>query len=154
MYSSAPDDLAWLPHGTSHACFYSRTPSKARAGDDLYSVNLLTGQVLRNGVPPSRLPAAIVERPDYVRLFGGLEFGVTDDLVTRHSIHGRFYRFQLDGERLAVFEMRTSSGDGEVLELLPGASARARPSGGAHACRAAPSLWAHSRLCGRGFRHR
>ena len=120
VYSSAPDDLEWQAHEASHACFYARTPTKVRTGIDLYSINLLTGAVLRNGVPPSCLPVAMLDHSDYGPLFGGLEFGVTDDLTTRHPIRGRFYRFQLVGERLIVFEMRTKIGHGEVLELLPG----------------------------------
>ena len=121
LYPAAPTDMTWVAHDGGYACYSARARSVVRAGDDIYSVNLLTGAVLLNGVPPSRLPVGMLDHPDYGPLFGGLEFDVTDDFTTRHSIRDRYYRFQLVGPRLAVFEMRTSRGEGEVLELLPGA---------------------------------
>jgi hypothetical protein len=88
---------------------------------DVYGINLLTGAALLNGVSPSRLPAGVLNHPDYAPLFGGLELDVTGDLRTRHAICDRFYRFQIvPPGRLVVFEMRTATEEGEVLELLPG----------------------------------
>jgi hypothetical protein len=117
-----PTALQWrLDDGTS-ACFIAEASLPIHAVPDIYCINLLTGAVLLNGVPPSRLPAGILDHPDYAPLFGSLEFDVTNDLRTRHAIHGRFYRFQTVADtRLVVYEMRTVSEEGEVLELLPGA---------------------------------
>jgi hypothetical protein len=125
--SCLPKVLQWRLDDGTFACFIAEASSAIHAEPDVYCINLLTGAVLLNGVPPSRLPAGILDHPDYAPLFGSLEFDVTNDLRTRHAIHGRFYRFQTVADtRLAVYEMRTISEEGEVLELLPGAQSSTR----------------------------
>jgi hypothetical protein len=123
LYPRAPTPLQWELDALTHGCFLAKAPSASHTIPDTFGINLLTGKVLMNGLPPSCLPGPILSHPAYSQLFGGLEFDVTDRLCTRHAIQGRYYRFQLqDQKRLIVFETRTDTEDEEVLEYLPGAS--------------------------------
>lgn len=98
-----------------------------------YSINLMQGIVLLNGLPPSRLPQRILKHPLYIRSFGERTFEVctmtaaTDcssgKLKTTSTVKGSFYTFELlfESEQLVVHERTASSAGAETgvtLELL------------------------------------
>ena len=99
------------------ACF------EAVCGADLFSINLLTGLLLVNGVPPGRLPTDILEHPLYRRVFADCnpETCVLSDgtLQTVRPIHGCVYSFQLREAQLVVHER--DAAPGQTLRLLDGA---------------------------------
>ncbi|KAL3776347.1 hypothetical protein ACHAW5_003521 [Stephanodiscus triporus] len=114
-----PTVLAWHPwtpdNNSCTQCFEA-------VGDDgcFYSINLISGEVLTNGLPPSRLPQSIMAHPLYTRTFGDSNFEVVgkgDFLETRYPIFGRFYRFS-NGLRLTIYEFQED--ESEMLELLDG----------------------------------
>ena len=106
----------WKPENNSCTqCFEAR-------GDDgcFYSINLISGEVLIDGLPPSRLPQSILTHPLYARTFGDSNFEVVgkgDFLETRYPIFGRFYRFS-KGSSLTIYEFLED--ESEMLELLDG----------------------------------
>eukprot|EP00884_Botryococcus_braunii_P022386 jgi/Botrbrau1/8831/Bobra.0335s0018.1 len=55
---------------------YSSTSFEAWDGPKLYSINILTGTVLVDGLPLGRLPIEIVRHPDYQAAFGDVNFEV------------------------------------------------------------------------------
>ena len=75
MLQQAPKvPLLWkrsLVDGTLTCCFDAESTE-----GDLYSINLLRGIVLFNGLPPSRLPSLILEHPLYERTFQNRDFEV------------------------------------------------------------------------------
>jgi hypothetical protein len=93
-----------------------------------FILNLLTGVVLLDGWPPSRLPVAMLDMPRYRRVFGASNFEVTRDacgvLTTLRPVGGRTYTFYVDGGgRLEVRERKGETGQGRgglELELLDG----------------------------------
>jgi hypothetical protein len=114
-----PAVLDWLPwkseNNSCTQCF------EARCDDGwFYSINVISGEVLINGLPPSRLPQSVVAHPLYMRTFGDINFEVVekgDFLETRYPIFGRFYRFS-KGSSLTIYEFRED--ESEMLELLDG----------------------------------
>ena len=103
-----------------------RTVSSLRgvSRTDLFSVNVQTGVVLLNGVPPSRLPESILSMPLYKRTFGHRNFEVvltpTGALMTIRPIRGCVYEFFVDPDgNLVVREENEQLGE---LELLDGIS--------------------------------
>ena len=112
--------LVWQRSSTRAGTF---TASGARG---TYSVDLATGAALLDGETPSRLPLPVLRHADFVRTFGRLAFDVTRDLVTRHAVVGRWYRFAApQRDMLYVFEQRgAASQQDDELELLPGAHLR------------------------------
>ena len=75
LVAQTPDEiLAWeditLSSESSAGCF------RAVVGDHIFSVNLLSGAVLYDGLPPSRLPLPVVSDPAYKRSFGNRNFEV------------------------------------------------------------------------------
>ena len=87
------------------------TASFEAVGSDghLYSINLLDGTVLLDGVPPGRLPLQILKHPLYSRTFGDRNFEVARTaagvLETLKPIKGRFYNFLLFEGQLVVTEL-------------------------------------------------
>ena len=72
---STPGDLEWTrmvaPDGTMTMCFQAvHLGLNAR----LFSVNVQTGVLLFNGLPPQRLPTSILKMPLYLRTFGDRNF--------------------------------------------------------------------------------
>jgi hypothetical protein len=92
----APPDLQWqqvLGSGSSGMASFQAVSSDHH----LYSVNILDGTVLLDGVPPGRLPSDVLQHPLYCRTFGTCSFEVS---VTRagvwqtlRPINGRLYDF-------------------------------------------------------------
>ena len=112
---SSLDWRPWTPGSNDTQCFEA-------IGDDgcIYSINLISGDLLVNGLPPSRLPLSILDNPIYVRTFGDRNFEVIekgDFLETRSEVFGRFYRFS-KGDGLRIHEFKED--ESEMLELLDG----------------------------------
>ncbi|CAB9504630.1 Protein of unknown function (DUF3645) [Seminavis robusta] len=123
---NAPD-LTWTKvsyaEATDTACFEAEA-------DHLYSINLLNGTVLVNGVPPRFLPLSIMEHELYVRTFQERTFECIDDesgdgcFKTTGAAGDAFcYSFKLRKGSLEITETRAST-DGEdserdMLQLLP-----------------------------------
>jgi hypothetical protein len=91
----APPKLQWQQVTDSS----SSMASFQAVGSDchLYSINILDGTVLLDGVPPGRLPSDVLQHPLYRRTFGSCNF---EEVVTQagvwqtlRTINGRFYDF-------------------------------------------------------------
>jgi hypothetical protein len=119
VLDDAPSTLQWSPvvYGSERetACF------EAEFGDFLYSINLLNGTVLVDGVPPGLLPASVVENPLYQRTFESRIFEMVV-LGTRHYRTARLvddqfmYEFVIDdSKRLHIFEQDMSTGEKLLL---------------------------------------
>ena len=130
---ATPNSLEWK-HFTAadgaRTCCYEAVHDK-----DLFSVNLLTGTILFNGRPPSRLPKEILDEKLYQRTFDQLNFEVVSDadgvLTTTRAIAGRVYSFFLDSKkRLVVRERDDEDVNRTVLELLDGTAEEAAKWGG------------------------
>jgi hypothetical protein len=66
-----PDNLSWAQRRPSSSSF------RANGSDECsYVINVLTGVILVNGLPPSSLPSEILEHELYKRSFGGRNFEV------------------------------------------------------------------------------
>ncbi|CAM9896127.1 unnamed protein product, partial [Ectocarpus fasciculatus] len=117
VLKDAPTQLAWSPVAGSMACF------EAQHEGHLYTVSLLTGVVLFDGEPPSRLPEDITKDNLYRRVFGKARFEVSiasgGTFTTTRTADGRFYEFsrraRASGE-LVVEEVDERLG--QRLELL------------------------------------
>jgi hypothetical protein len=92
-------DLEWSPvvyNGVLQTgCF------EAEESHHLYSVNLLNGTVLVNGVPPRLLPSSVIEDPLYRRTFGERNsevnvLGFRHYRATRRVDDRFFYEFVVD----------------------------------------------------------
>ena len=122
ILQQAPDDLDWQPvcFGGGTGCF------EAIDGKHLYSVNVQTGVVLLDGLPPRRLPLKILSQPMYKRSFGKHNFEVVPGteigaLQTIQPFDGKFYEFLDSSDRFVVREMCGKDRDPmEDLELLDG----------------------------------
>ena len=85
-----------------------------------YTLNVASGEILINGLPPSRLPNSILNNPLYQRTFGSQNFEVVDKgnfLETCQPSYGRFYRFS-KASSLKIYELNET--ETETLELLDG----------------------------------
>ena len=75
----------------------------------LYSINLLDGTVLLDGLPPGRLPKGVLNHPLYLRSFGDRNFEVSRTaagvLETLKPVKGRHYNFLLSQGKLVVTEL-------------------------------------------------
>jgi len=131
VMKQAPKVLVWkrlFVDGEFTCCF-----DAASSEGDLYSVNFLTGTVLFNGLPPSRLPYSILDHSLYLRTFQTRNFEVilTADgkLQTIRTTGGFHYRFFFTSfERLVIQEAKVRQDDHEaklcrdenLFELLDG----------------------------------
>ena len=107
----------WTPSNVHTQCFVAK-------GDDgrSYSINVLTGELLVDGLPLARLPLSILDHPLYKRTFGVRNFEVVGNgsfLETRRPVFNRFYRFS-KGSSLRIYEFKEDNS--ELLELLDGTS--------------------------------
>lgn len=108
---------------------------EAEAGQNLFSINVQTGTILYNGLPPRRLPASILQMPLYIRTFADRNFEVVMDaagvLSTTRPVSGRVYSFFVDAKgELIVREREDCGDDSVVLELLNGVPDMVKQWGG------------------------
>ena len=102
-----PRDLRWRRlNAADTGCFEAVSADK-----QLYSINVLTGVVLVNGLPPGRLPRGILEHPLYRRTFRDRDFETVvkadGTLATARAFDGCFYTFAYDAttETLEILEV-------------------------------------------------
>ena len=117
---NTPGNLQWqpiqdsaLPHATQ--CFDAVSQSGT-----LYSINVLTGVVLFDGLPPGRLPASIIEDPLYDRSFCGRNFEVYfagGQFTSNKQEGGYHYQFFRDASNILIIR-EVHEGEGVVLELM------------------------------------
>ena len=133
--TQTPDHLEWRRLSVCYAgqtcCYEAVALVGVESASKLFTVNLFTGVVLLDGLPPSRLPARILEMPLYKRTFSKHNFEVTIDgfgvLTTIRPICGYTYTFYVTSHgALEIHEKNcanSGSGTGQediVLELLNG----------------------------------
>jgi hypothetical protein len=102
-----PAVLDWLPwkseNNSCTQCF------EARCDDGcFYSINVISGEVLINGLPPSRLPQSVVAHPLYMRTFGDSNFEVVEKGDFLETLMFRNYRLN-KFHRVANFGFAMSS---------------------------------------------
>lgn len=111
-----PGNLQWqvvFSDSTRTPCF----EAVAQNGT-LYSINILTGVVLFDGLPPGRLPKSVIEDPLYERSFGDRNFEVRlaggrfTSIKQKEGYHYHFFRDAHDA--LIIREEH----EGVVLELM------------------------------------
>ncbi|WIA28503.1 hypothetical protein OEZ86_011046 [Tetradesmus obliquus] len=127
----APSDLQWHQvTGSSSSSSSSSMASFQAVSRDrhLYSVNILDGTVLLDGVPPGRLPSDVLQHPLYRRTFGSCNFEVSVTQAgvwqTLRPINGRLYDFHWSASgragsaasQLVIEEVEAATGD--RLQLL------------------------------------
>ncbi|KAF0709830.1 hypothetical protein As57867_005726, partial [Aphanomyces stellatus] len=111
----------------STACFEST--GMVGSKPEHYLVNILTGTVLLNGIPPGRLPLSILQHPTFTSYFGTQDFDVvtmsTDgDLVYRTSLPcGEVYfeftlLHQQNNVRIRAIDAATLHLSPRILELV------------------------------------
>eukprot|EP00892_Ulva_mutabilis_P000031 jgi/Ulvmu1/10028/UM059_0077.1 len=130
VFADLPQHVVWQKSEGHLGCYV------AHAHGQVYSINMLTGCVLCNGLAPGHLPAPIVEHADYQRIFGNAKFEVTQlkgeqqgkfRTVQQHG--GHIYTFMLRDSSLLVQECPCDADSGEMqldleLELLSGVQYR------------------------------
>lgn len=111
----------WEP-AARHGCF-SGVLTEAGTGVAVFTVDALSGRVLRSGREPFALPDSVLEHPVYQESFGALRLQVNaDNWTTREPLHGRFYEFNRVKKGLIILEHEPlPGGKRSTLELLPGA---------------------------------
>jgi len=120
VLDATPSELTWrrvVADGDTE-CYEAVSSS-----GNLYSLNAMTGVLLFNGLPPSRLPQSILQMPLYRRTFSDRNFEVTassdGSLLTARPLGGHMYSFFVDESgALVVQEIDPSSL--HKLELLDG----------------------------------
>ena len=134
VIKSCPVSLHWEQDENSQVSFTA-------LGDDghYYSLNILSGAVLVNGLPPNQLPTSITDDDRYQKVFGNNNFEVilkSGMYETSRPIQGRFYSFHRSEDASSLI-IRESSDNGcdahpynsniscvwdDCLELLDGGS--------------------------------
>jgi hypothetical protein len=118
FFTRCPSKLEWKRWAPSSNKTSNTQCFCAKYNGTCYSVNVVTGEVLINGLPPSRLPQSILKNPLYIRCFSDRQFEVMQKdgmLETCRPAFGRFYRFSL-GSSLKVYEYKDDGS--EMMELL------------------------------------
>eukprot|EP00761_Pharyngomonas_kirbyi_P006952 gb/GECH01006961.1/.p1 GENE.gb/GECH01006961.1/~~gb/GECH01006961.1/.p1 ORF type:complete len:2802 (+),score=553.19 gb/GECH01006961.1/:1-8406(+) len=117
-----PKDLKWERIGST-SCFEAISSDEK----ELYSVNLMNGIVLLNGLPPTSLSQSIRSHSLFKRSFGEMNFQTvrlsSGELKTVKTINGNYdYTFKLNGDKLIIKEREYNSKDdtdpSHCLELL------------------------------------
>eukprot|EP00727_Mastigamoeba_balamuthi_P005973 m51a1_g1996 hypothetical protein (2899) ;mRNA; r:1204735-1213498 len=115
VYCGIGDDveLKWFVYGTASAAEHPTSGV-------IYSINILTGEVLIDGYPLHSLPAGVLQSALYQRSFGSRDFEAVregNSWKTPHPQGGFLYEFAL-GSGGAVCIRETDADTGTVLELL------------------------------------
>eukprot|EP00727_Mastigamoeba_balamuthi_P014762 m51a1_g9911 hypothetical protein (2918) ;mRNA; r:112489-126161 len=108
------DDVAlkWYVYGTAYATEHPKTGV-------IYSINILSGDVLVDGYPLRSLPGGVLQSALYKRTFGSHDFEAVregNSWKAQHPQGGFFYEFALGSGSVCIRE--TDAGTGTVLELL------------------------------------
>lgn len=126
VYADLPPEARWRPVGERLGCY------TAEAGGQVYSVNVLSGAALCNGMRPGHLPRAMLRSKLYRRVFhertfevSHLQMGQHDVFRTTQSHGGCIYSFEQRGKQLIVTECPVHAETGRMeteleLQLLPG----------------------------------
>ena len=118
----APQSLLWneisYDSATNTACFEAVSD-----GGMLYSINVLDGTILVNGLPPDILPSSLTSKPIYGRTFGKRNFEITTVhagyyRTARQVDGGYFYGFKVINNSLHIFEDKSPDLNGSELLLL------------------------------------
>ena len=123
VYQRCPTGLNWKRWNPDDGSSTQCVQAKGKDGH-FYSINLITGEVLIDGLPPSRLPGSILNHPLYKRTFGDRNFeivGKGNFLETCRLVFGRFYKFS-KASPLKIYEFKEDGS--EMLELLDGSTDR------------------------------
>ncbi|KAI8839963.1 hypothetical protein BJ741DRAFT_647146 [Chytriomyces cf. hyalinus JEL632] len=107
-----PQTAVWTS-SKSNCCFDSTV------GDHLFSINVITGCVLVDGLPPGRLPASILYHELYKTHFGNRDFQIQpfgSSFMTVDPLNGYFYKFALNESKLIVLERNIT--ENLTLQLL------------------------------------
>ncbi|KAJ3397400.1 hypothetical protein HDU80_009570, partial [Chytriomyces hyalinus] len=107
-----PETAVWTS-SKSNCCFDSTV------GDHLFSINVITGCVLVDGLPPGRLPHSILNHALYKKHFGNRDFQIQPvgpSFITVDPLNGCFYEFTPDDSNLVILERKVS--EGSALQLL------------------------------------
>lgn len=123
VINGAPEGLRWRSIDSSTLCW-----DAVDSSDCLYSINISTGCVLVNGVPPGRVPDDIRKHPLYARCFGKCDFEVTPSgkcgaLRTSFPVDKQWlYEFSLvrDSDQLLVreFSIQCPHDDFELVDFF------------------------------------
>ena len=125
VLDETPDNLRWhrvLEGEMMTTCFEAVACVGPSGRETLFSVNVQTGVLLFDGLPPERLPAPWIAMPLYRRTFGDRNFEIRRSsdgvLSTLRRVGGCFYSFFVNATGdLVVHE---TDHQGCVLELLNG----------------------------------
>jgi len=118
VISKCPSSLQWkqIEETGKSCCFEALEQTK----NTLYHVNVLTGTVLIDGLPPTMLPSSITNHLLYGAVFGHeCNFEVVREsnwFRTRKPAHGKYYWFDEDKGNLHVNEEDEKTG--HVLMLM------------------------------------
>jgi hypothetical protein len=119
IIETIPDDVSWSCISGKQTCFESWDVSRNH-----YAVNILSGVVLVNGVPPRSLPSDILNHPLYRRSFGDTDFETVllsnGWIESSRLVHGRKYRlhFTPNSKELIIQERRAGDDEDDFLQLL------------------------------------
>lgn len=122
VLEATPNNLDWKRIARSGQKFAAY---RAVSGDGhLFSVNLLTGVILFDGMPPRRLPKSITNSPLYRRTFSDRNFEVVRKkpglFQTVRRVQNRFYEFHKDNITDSLTVREFYSQQEKKLELLDG----------------------------------
>jgi hypothetical protein len=115
VYQRAPPLLDWKcmqNEGSTVYCF------EASADSVHYGINIYTGTVLIDGMPPGRLPEDIKCHPAFIRAFGQNDFQVflvDKSLETLYSYSNAYYDFALISNDLLIRERDASERQMELV---------------------------------------
>ena len=117
VISGSPRHLRWnrmsYPDNRTTACY------EASFEDCVFTVNLITGILLVNGLPPASLPKEVLDHGLYRRVFGRRNFEVVPKAgawETSRLVFGRKYQFFKNQKQLHILE--TDPNSNEEFELL------------------------------------
>lgn len=125
VYADLPADVPWRRIPEHLGCY------KAEVAGQVYSVSVLSGAALCNGMRPGHLPRTILRSKLYKRVFrertfevSHLQVGQQDVFRTTQSHSGCLYTFQQVGREVIVKECPVSATGAALhdleLQLLPG----------------------------------
>ncbi|GFH58370.1 hypothetical protein CTEN210_14846 [Chaetoceros tenuissimus] len=107
VIASAPAKLNWNMVTNSSEQFKSNYVFVAYSHGHQYVINIVTGTVLVDGMPPTILPQHITEDKRYKRIFGNNIFEIVNRdewMETRQPVHGKLYRFRSTSDDLLLIE--------------------------------------------------